>query len=194
MDENATSSSSTGAIPVHSEFRQPRTSSSSAIASSSACSLTCLLQLCLQRVAVDPVVVLAQLVGEVLDLPDRLARDDPERHGLASPAVLLVCVRVREGRIGCRDGAGVLERLPFALLAENLVDHAASARIAFRTQAVSSREMRRNSSRSAVRGPWPVTTERSSSQSGSVYSQTSSSPFRKPASGTVRPSSQICGT
>src|SRR5918996_918410 len=42
MDEKATSSSRKGAIPVHSESRQPRTSSSSA-SSSSACVLTGLL-------------------------------------------------------------------------------------------------------------------------------------------------------
>src|SRR5579859_6346265 len=194
MDENATSSSSTGAIPVHSELRQPRTSSSSAIWSNSACSLTCLLQLRLQRVAVDPVVVLAELVGEVLDLVDRVARDDPERHRLAATTVLLVRVGVSEGRVGRGHRAGMLERLPLPFLPEDLPDHAASARIARRTQAVSSRDIRRNSSRSAVRGPCPVTTDRSSSQSGSVYSQTPSSRCRRAGSGTVSPSSQICGT
>jgi hypothetical protein len=40
IDENATSSSSIGAIPVHSESRQPITSSSSA-SSSSTCSCCC---------------------------------------------------------------------------------------------------------------------------------------------------------
>src|SRR5262245_3273429 len=115
-------------MPVHSELRQPSTSSSSAIARRSccSCSLTGLLELRLQRVAVHTVVVLAQLVGEVLDLADRVARDDPERDRLAAPAVLLVRVGVRESRVRGGYGAGVLERLPLALLSKDLVDHAAS--------------------------------------------------------------------
>src|ERR671928_169954 len=55
IEENATSSSRNGAIPVHSESRQPRISSSSAISSRSSarpCSLTCLLQLLLERLRV----------------------------------------------------------------------------------------------------------------------------------------------
>src|SRR5215472_16834808 len=124
-------------MPVHSELRQPRTSSSSAIWSSSSRSLTGLLQLHLQRVPVDAVVVAAELVREVVDLANRVARDDPERRRLAAPPVLLVRVRLREGRVRSGDGAGVLEGLALALLAKDLVDHAASARIACRTQAVS---------------------------------------------------------
>src|SRR5919197_3607727 len=91
IDEKATSSSRSGAIPVHSESRQPRTSSSSAIASNErmSCSFTRLLQLLLQGIAVDPVVVAVQLVDELVDLDDRLARDDPERGRLAAAAVLL---------------------------------------------------------------------------------------------------------
>src|SRR2546426_10307577 len=193
IEEKAASSSSTGAIPVHSELRQPRTSSSSAI-SSSACSFPRFSQLRLQRVAVHPVVVLAQLVDEVLEDADRLARHGPEGDGLAAAPELLVRVRVGEGLVRRVDRAGVLKRIALALLPEDLVDHAASARIAVRTQAVSSRVARRSSSRSAVFGPWPVTTERSSSQSGSVYSQTPSSRFRSFGSGSVSPSSQICGT
>src|SRR6478672_1956192 len=104
MDENATSSSSTGAIPVHSEFRQPRTNSSSAIWSSCSRSLTCLPELRLQRVAVDPVIVAPELVDEVLDLGDFLARDDPERGRLASPPVLLVRVRAGKGPVRRNDG------------------------------------------------------------------------------------------
>src|SRR5690348_17952696 len=74
IDEKATSSSSKGAIPVHSESRQPRISSSSAISSNERASdsFTCLLQLLLQRVAVDSVVVAVELVVELLDLDDRL--------------------------------------------------------------------------------------------------------------------------
>src|SRR5439155_4333311 len=81
IDENATSSSRNGAIPVHSESRQPRTSSSSAISSNerASCSFTGLLELLLQRVAVDAVVVAIELVREVLDLDDRLTRHDPKR-------------------------------------------------------------------------------------------------------------------
>src|SRR5215471_2435365 len=85
IDEKATSSSSRGAIPVHSESRQPRISSSSAISSNERASdsFTCLLELRLQRVAVDAVVVAVELVDELLDLDDRLARHDPQRGRLA---------------------------------------------------------------------------------------------------------------
>src|SRR5512132_4050700 len=90
IDEKATSSSRNGAIPVHSELRQPRISSSSAIgSSSSARAFTGLLQLFFERVAVDAVVVPLQLVDEVVDLVHRLPRDDPERDRLASPPELL---------------------------------------------------------------------------------------------------------
>src|SRR5512132_935370 len=90
IEEKATSSSRNGAIPVHSESRQPRISSSSAISSSSvARSLTCLLELLLQGIAVDAVVVAVQLVDEFLDPHDRVARDDPEGDRLAAAAVLL---------------------------------------------------------------------------------------------------------
>src|SRR6185503_9605554 len=76
--------------------------------------------------------------------------------------------------------------------------HAAAGRrpnTVCRTHAVSSRFRRRNSSRSCDFGPWPVTTERSSSHDGSVYSQTlvvSSS--RRFGSGSFRPSSHSRGT
>src|SRR5437867_13340285 len=126
MDEKATSSSRKGAIPVHSESRQPRISSSSAISSSRCvCSRTCLLQLLLQRVAVHAVVVAVELVDEFLDLEDRLARNDPERLGFAAAAVELLCVGFGEGAVRRVERAGVLERLAFALLPENLVDHQA---------------------------------------------------------------------
>src|SRR4029453_16064761 len=90
MDEKATSSSRNGAMPVHSEFRQPRISSSSAIGRSScARSLTCLLELLLQRIAVDAVVVPLELVDELVDLVHRVAPHEPERHRLAAAAELL---------------------------------------------------------------------------------------------------------
>src|SRR6476660_102238 len=78
IDEKATSSSSSGAIPVHSELLQPRNSSSSA-SSSSCCAFTGFRQLLFQGVAVDAVVVLLQLVDEVFDRVHGVARDDPER-------------------------------------------------------------------------------------------------------------------
>src|SRR5918996_845116 len=87
IDEKATSSSRNGAIPVHSESRQPRISSSSASSISS--SLTGLLQLLLERIAVDAVVVPLQLVHEVADFQDRVARHHPERVGLRAAAVEL---------------------------------------------------------------------------------------------------------
>src|SRR6266508_507934 len=163
IDEKATSSSRKGAIPVHSELRQPRISSSSARLSSS-CAFTRLLQLDLQRVAVD------------------------------AANVQLPRIRLGEREVRRVKRAAVLERLPLPFLAKDLPDHAASARTALRTQAVSSRDQRRKPSRSSVFGPWPVTTCLSSSQSGSEYFQTPSSPLRSFGSGTVSPSSQICGT
>src|ERR671931_528008 len=102
IDEKATSSSRNGAMPVHSESRQPKMSSSSAI-SSSACAFTRLLQLLLQRIPVDAVVVAVQLVDEVLDLVHGLARDDPERRRLAAPAELLARVPVGEALVGRLD-------------------------------------------------------------------------------------------
>src|SRR5262249_14065725 len=95
IDENATSSSSNGAIPVHSELRQPRISSSSAI-SSSACAFTSLPQLLLQRIAVDAVVVPLQLVDELVDLVHGLPRDDPQCDRLSAPPVLLAGVPLGE--------------------------------------------------------------------------------------------------
>src|SRR5437764_578067 len=132
IDENATSSSSIGAIPVHSELRQPRINSSSAN-SSSLCAFTSLGEFVLQRIPVDAVVVLVELVDEVLDRVYGLARDDPQRDGLAAAAELLARVVVREGEIGRLDRAGVREGLASALLTEDLVNHAAWARSACRT-------------------------------------------------------------
>src|SRR5581483_1329537 len=103
-------------MPVHSESRQPRTSSSSA-RPSSACSFTRLLQACLDRVAVDPAVFEVELVGPVLDVADRVAGDEPECDGLAPPAVLLARPRLREVRVGGDHPAGVLERRAALLLA-----------------------------------------------------------------------------
>src|SRR2546423_726984 len=195
MDEKATSSSRLGAIPVHSESRQPRTSSSSAICRSSRDrAFTCLLELRLQGIAVDPVVVALQLVHELVDLVDGVPRDDPERDRLAAPAVLLAGVQLRERRVRSWQRPGVLEGLALPLPPEHLEDQAASASTTERTHADCPRAPRLRSSRSWVFGPWPVTTWRSSAQSGSVYSQTSSSRLRSFGSGTVSPSSQICGT
>src|SRR5215469_411732 len=116
-----------GAMPVHSESRQPRTSSSSA-RPSSACSFTSLLQTCLDRVAVDAAVLEVELVGPVLDVADRVPWNQPERDGLAAPAILLARPRLREVGVGRDDRAGVLERSAALLLAEDLphrVGHAA---------------------------------------------------------------------
>src|SRR5262249_40435365 len=191
IEENATSSSSVGAIPVHSESRQPTTSSSSASSSRSRSrSLTCLFGPHLERLAVDAPVLQIELAGKVVALVPRVARDEPQRLGLAPAPELLARPRLREGGVGRVDRAGVLERLALLLLAKDLEDHAA---IASRTHRSCSRKRRRSSSRSAERGPCPVTTALSSSQSGSVYSQTPWSERRSFASGTVRPSSQICG-
>src|SRR5204862_7949734 len=149
----------------------------------------------LQRIAVHAVVVPFELVDEFVDSVDRVTRDDPQGHRLAAASVLLPRVHLRERRVRSGERARVLERLPRPLLTEDLVDrHAASASTTDRTHADCSRALRRRSSRSAVFGPWPVTTCRSSSQSGSVYSQTPSSRLRSFGSGTSSPSSQICGT
>src|SRR5213593_1425109 len=115
IDEKATSSSRNGAIPVHSELRQPRISSSSAI-SSSACAFTGLLELLLQRIAVDSVVVPLQLVDELVDLVHRFPRDDPERDRLAAPPELLPRVPLGELLVRRLDRAGVRERPTLALL------------------------------------------------------------------------------
>src|SRR5690242_12235319 len=108
-------------MPVHSESRQPRTSSSSARPSSS-CSFTRLLQTCLDRVAVDAAVLEVELVGPVLDVADRVAGDEPQRDRLAAPAVLLARPRLGEVRVGRLDRPGVLERLAPPLLPEHFVD------------------------------------------------------------------------
>src|SRR5437588_10720853 len=208
MDENATSSSRSGAMPVHSESRQPMTSSSSASPSSSSRSMvtsphltralplsssfTGLLQAGLDRVAVDAAVLEIELVRPVLDAVDRVARHEPQRNRLAAAPVLLARPRLRELHVGRDDRAGVLERLTVALSAKDLVDHA--ARTESRTHCSWSRNRRRNARRSSVFGPCPVTTCLSSSQSGSLYSHVPSSRRRSFGSGPLRPSSQICGT
>src|SRR5580765_1970504 len=182
-------------MPVHSESRQPRISSSSAYSiSSCARSLTRLLELGFQRVAVDSVVRLLELVVEVGHFVDRFARDDPQRDRLLAPAVLLVRENLCERCVRRRHRAGVRERGALLLLAKDLEDHAASARTTERTHASCSSMRRRSSRRSCVFGPWPVTTCLSSSQSGSLYSHTPRSFLSSFGSGTVSPSSQICGT
>src|SRR4051794_12862090 len=124
IDENATSSSSSGAIPVHSESRHPITSSSSASPSSS--SFTSLLQAGLDRVAVDAPVLEVELVRPLRHRVNCVSRHEPERDRLAAPAVLLARPCFGELRVGRLDRAGVLERLSLAILAEDLPDHAAS--------------------------------------------------------------------
>src|SRR3954452_2384179 len=103
IDENATSSSSIGAIPVHSESRHPMISSSSARPSSS-CSFTCLLQASLDRVPVDAAVLEVELVRPVVDDVHRVAAYQPQRHGFAAPPVLLARPRLRELRVRRDDG------------------------------------------------------------------------------------------
>src|SRR5579884_365431 len=154
---------------------------------------TRLLQPCLDRVAVDAAVLEVELVRPVGDLVHGVARHEPERGRLAPAAVLLARPRLRELRVGRDDRPGVLERLALPVLPEDLVHHQAASRTS-RTQRSCSRKRLRNSSRSAVRGPCPVTTCRSSSQSGSEYSHAPSSRLHSFGSGTVRPSSRICGT
>src|SRR5207247_10655496 len=105
---------------------------------------------------------------DVRDRMGRVARRDPQRRRLAAPPVLLARVRVRELLVRSRYRAGMLERLALPFLTEDLPDHAASASTTDRTQAEFSRATRRRARRSAVFGPWPVTTCMSSSQSGSV--------------------------
>src|SRR4051794_19505967 len=153
---------------------------------------TRLLQSRLDRVAVDAAILEIEFVRPLVDDVHRGARHEPERDRLAAAAVLLARPCFRELRVGCDDGAGMLERLAAPVLAKDLP--LVHARTVSRTHFSWSRKRRRSSSRSLVLGPWPVTTERSSSQSGSVYSQTPSSPFRSFGSGTSRPSSRICGT
>src|SRR5215831_16344312 len=160
MDENATSSSSIGAMPVHSDSRQPRKSSSSAIARSCCSSaFTSLLQTCLDRVAVDAAVLEVELVGPVLDVADLVARHEPEGDRLAAAAVLLTRPRLREVGVGSDDRAGVLERLALPLAPEDLEDRIAhAAKTTSRTHCSCSRKRFRSASRSSVFGPWPVTT------------------------------------
>src|SRR5690242_4254855 len=105
-------------MPVHSESRQPRTSSSSA-RPSSACSFTSLLQAGLDRVAVDAAVLEVELVRPVLDVADRIARHEPERDRLSAAAVLLAGPGLREVRVGGNHRTGVFERLAAPFLAED---------------------------------------------------------------------------
>src|SRR3954447_12221413 len=99
-------------MPVHSESRQPRISSSSAISSRSccSCSFTCLLELLLQRIAVHPVVIAVELDEDLVYLDHRIPWEAPERGRLAAPAVLLARVDVGEVVVRSFDRAGVLQR------------------------------------------------------------------------------------
>jgi hypothetical protein len=137
------------------------TSSSSAMARrravcAGACeALTGLPELLLERVAVNPAVVAVEDVVDVrlVDLFDLITRYEPERGGLAAAPIELPGVKLRKAEVYGPDCAAVLERRAGTLLAEDLPDHAASASMTSRTHSVSSREMRRNASRSALRGP-----------------------------------------
>src|SRR4029079_2641828 len=91
-------------------------------------SFTCLPQPGLDRVAVDAAVLEVELVRPVGDGVDRVAGREPERNRLAAPAVLLARPRLGELRVRCVDRAAVLERLPLAILAEDLPDHPAKPR------------------------------------------------------------------
>src|SRR4051794_16556756 len=156
IDENATSSSSVGATPVHSESRQPRISSSSArLRSSRARSLACNTQPLLDRVAVDAPVLEVELVGPVRHRMDRRARNEPQALALAPPPELLARPRVGERRVGRVDRAGVRVRLALPLLAKDFEDHA--ARTVSRTHFSCWRKRARKASRSCERGPCPVT-------------------------------------
>src|ERR1035437_5239572 len=186
-------------MPVHSESRQPRTSSSSASprrsslsAGPSSSSFTRLLQPGLDRVAVDAAVLQLELVRPIVDDTNLLARREPRRNGLAAAAVLIARPRLCELRVRRVHRTCVLEGLPLPLLPEDLPDHATSTMS--RTHCSCSRKRRRSARRSSVCGPCPVTTCISSSQSGSLYCHTPSSPRRSFGSGTVSPSSRICGT
>src|SRR5207244_1496688 len=99
-----------------------------------------------------------QLVEELVHLVDRVARDDPKRDRFLPPAVLLVRERPRKRRVGRVDRTRVREGRALLLLTEDLEDHAAWARTTLRTRASCSSMRRRNSSRSWVFGPCPLTT------------------------------------
>src|SRR6185436_9574692 len=111
MAEKATSSSRNGAMPVHSELRQPRMSSSSASLRSS-CAFTCLLELHLERVAVHPAVVAVEDVSHVrlADFPNGVARDYLEGERLVAVSVELARVGLGEDEVRRLEGAAVLER------------------------------------------------------------------------------------
>src|SRR5579862_8977482 len=123
------------------------TSSSSASPRSSLRSLSCNAQPRFQRVAVDATVLQVELVGEILDIVDGLARNEPKRGGLAASPVLLARPRLRELGVGRLDRARVLERLALLLLSEHLEDHVAST--SSRTQRSWSRKRLRRARRSA---------------------------------------------
>src|SRR5690348_8672366 len=99
---------------------------SSSSARPSRSSFTRLLQACLDRVAVDAAVLEVELVGPVLDVVDRIARNEPQRNRLAAAAVLLARPRLCELGVGRDDRTGVLERLALPFLTEDFVDHAAN--------------------------------------------------------------------
>ena len=192
IDENATSSSSIGAIPVHSESRQPMTSSSSARPSSS--SFTRLLQARLDRVAVDAPVLQVELVGPVARrrAPRRAARATtrPTRRGgrtARAPTPPRTPRPARRPSPRARTAAlrGRAGRSP----------RSSAASTASRTHCSCSRK--RRAEREPLGRARPVAGDDAASAPPSparVYSQTPSSRLRSFGSGTVRPSSRICGT
>src|SRR3954454_14271980 len=99
MDENATSSSRNGATPVHSESRQPSTSSSSAIGSKRSArpgTLTRLPQPLLDGEPVDAAVLPVELVREALHLVRSLAWNEQECDRLLAAPELLARIRLGE--------------------------------------------------------------------------------------------------
>src|SRR5215211_7782459 len=86
--------------------------------------LSRLTELHLDGIAVDAAVVAVEDLGDVgiADLGDGVAGNDPERRRLVPAAVELARVRVRELGVRRLERPAVLERLAFALLAEDLPD------------------------------------------------------------------------
>src|SRR6266446_3952245 len=77
--------------------------------------LTCFSQLLFERIAVDPVVVLLELVREIVDFVNGLPGNDPQSGRLAAAAVLLPRVGFGELLVRRLDRAGVGEGLSLAL-------------------------------------------------------------------------------
>ena len=91
------------------------------------------------------------VVAPDVEFAEAWAREQYGRRGESAAAVLLARPCLSEVRVRGDDRAGVLERLPAPLAAEDLPDHAAST--ASRTQRSCSMNRERNASRSSVIGP-----------------------------------------